>query len=190
MNLVISQFVQVRFVADYILVSPREHLVNWKRIPVEVAIILIASIFVGAGTNTFRPEARKLSWIPRVIAPPKDPSLLYMEITGEVALRLHRAGAIFIDARRTSVYEQGHIDNAISIPVWEHDADNRISMLAARGIKPDAVIVVYCSGGKCEEASRLALMLAPAGFFNVYVDKDGFPAWQRKGWPIARGKQP
>lgn len=162
---------------------------NWKKIPAEAAIILIAAVFVGAGTNSFRPEARKVSWIPRVVAPPKDPSLLYLEITGEVALRLHRAGAIFIDARRTSVYEQGHIRNAISIPVWEYDADNRVSALPAKRIKPDAVIVVYCSGGSCEDASRLAVKLAQAGFFNVYVDKDGFPAWQSKGWPITRGKE-
>lgn len=162
---------------------------NWKKIPAEAAIILIAAVFVGAGTNSFRPEARKVSWIPRVVAPPKDPSLLYLEITGEVALRLHRAGAIFIDARRTSVYEQGHIRNAISIPVWEYDADNRVFALQAKGIKPDAVIVVYCSGGSCEDASRLAVKLAQAGFFNVYVDKDGFPAWQSKGWPITRGNQ-
>jgi len=163
--------------------------VNWKRISAEAAIILIAAVFVGSGTNGFRSEARRVSWIPRVVAPPKDPSLLYVEITGEVALRLHRAGAIFIDARRTSVYEQGHIENAISIPVWEYDADNRVSALQAKGIKPDVVVVVYCSGGNCEDAARLALKLAKAGFFNVYVDKDGFPAWQSKGWPITRGKQ-
>ena len=162
---------------------------NWKRIAVDAAILLIAAVFLGAGTNFFRPEARKVSWIPRVVAPPKDPSLLYLEITGEVALRLHRAGAIFIDARRTGAYEQGHIKNAISIPVWEYDADDRVSALQAKRIKPDAVMVVYCTGGNCEDASRLAAKLAQAGFFNVYVDKDGFPAWQSKGWPITRGQQ-
>jgi rhodanese-related sulfurtransferase len=186
---VTSRFVQVRFVADCILVSPREHPVNWKRIPAEAAAVLIAAIFVGAGTNSFRPEARKVSWILRVEAPPKDPALLYLEITDEVALRLHRAGAIFIDARRSNVYEQGHIRNAISIPVWEHGADDQVSALQAKGIKSDAVIVVYCSGGNCEDAGRLAVKLAQATFFNVYVDKDGFPTWQSKGWPITWGKQ-
>jgi hypothetical protein len=87
--------------------------VNWKRTPSEVAIVFITTVFVGAGTNAFHPEARKVSWIPRVVATPKDPNLLYLEITGEVALRLHLAVAIFIDARRTRVYQQGHIDNAI-----------------------------------------------------------------------------
>jgi len=35
MNLVIARFVQVQCAADCILVSPREHLVNWKRIPAQ-----------------------------------------------------------------------------------------------------------------------------------------------------------
>jgi rhodanese-related sulfurtransferase len=165
-------------------------MVSWKRIAAEAAVVLAFAAFMGAGANFLGPEASRLPWILRVEAPPKDPSLLYLEITGEVALRLHRAGAIFIDSRRSSVYEQGHIENALSIPVWEHDADDRISALLAKGIKPDMVVVAYCSGGKCEDAGMLAMKLTQAGFFNIYVDRDGFPAWQSKGWPIARGKRP
>lgn len=165
-------------------------MVNWKRTTTEAAVILAVATFVGAGANSFGPAARRLPWILRVMAPPKDPSLLYLEITGEVALRLHRAGAIFIDSRRSSAYEQGHIENALSIPVWEHDADDRISALLEKGIKADMVVVAYCSGGNCEDAAMLAVKLTQAGFFNIYVDKDGFPAWQSKGWPIARGRQP
>jgi rhodanese-related sulfurtransferase len=127
---------------------------------------------------------------PAALAPPKDPGLLYLDISSEVASRLHSAEALFIDARRSSAYEQGHIANAINIPVWEHDADNRVSALQAKGTKPDAVIVVYCSGGTCEDSAMLALKLAQAGFYNVYLYKDGFAAWQSKGWPVARGKQP
>jgi rhodanese-related sulfurtransferase len=162
---------------------------NLKKILMEATIILVTAVCLGTATNSFRPEARKLSWTPRVVVPPKDPGLEYLEINGETSLRLHRNGAIFIDARRTGLYDQGHIENAISIPVWENDADSRIAGLPARGLKPDAVIVVYCSGGTCEDASRLATKLAQAGFLNIYVDSDGFPAWQDKGWPITRGKQ-
>lgn len=156
----------------------------------EAALLMIAAGFLGAGTNSLRPESRKLAWILRLEAPPKDPGLLYLEISGDVALRLHHAGALFIDARRSSIYEQGHIEKAINIPVWEHDADQRVSALQARGLKPDAVIVVYCSGGKCEDAVRLSGKLALANFYNIYLYRDGFPVWQGKGWPIKRGKQP
>ena len=105
-------------------------------------------------------------------------------------MRLHRAGALFIDARRSSAYEQGHVKGALNIPVWEHDADDRVAALPAKGVKPEAVIVTYCSGGACEDAARLSTKLAEAGYLNVYLYKDGFPAWQSKGWPIAQGKQP
>jgi rhodanese-related sulfurtransferase len=192
---------------------------NWKRITAEAAAMIIAAVLVGAGTNYIRPEARKLAWVadyrapesgaripasskadreaspatlenPAALAPPKDPGLLYLDISSEVALRLHGAGALFIDARRSSVYEQGHIANAINVPVWEHDADGRVSGLQAKETKPDAVIVVYCSGGACEDSAMLALKLAQAGFYNIYLYKDGFSVWQSKGWPVARGKQP
>jgi rhodanese-related sulfurtransferase len=192
---------------------------NWKRITAEATVLVVAAVLVAAGTNYIRPEARKLAWVAdyrapesgsritassktdreaspaalgnlAALAPAKDPSLLYLDISSEVASRLHSAGALFIDARRSSVYEQGHIANAINIPVWEHDADGRVSALQAKGSKPDAVIVVYCSGGTCEDSAMLALKLAQAGFYNIYLYKDGFPAWQSKGWPVARGKQP
>jgi rhodanese-related sulfurtransferase len=192
---------------------------NWKRITAEAAVLIIAAVLVGAGTNYIRPEAKKLAWVadyrapesgsripassnpgresglpalknPAALAPAKDPGLLYIDISSEVALRLHSAGALFIDARRSSAYEQGHIADAINIPVWEHDADDRVSALQAKGTRPDAVIVVYCSGGTCEDSAMLALKLAQAGFYNIYLYKDGLPAWQSKGWPVTRGKQP
>jgi rhodanese-related sulfurtransferase len=183
---------------------------NWKRITTEATVLVIAAVLVGAGTNYIRPEARKLAWVadyrapesgsrmpgspnpgresglptlenPATLIPPKDPGLLYLDISSEVAMRLHSAGALFIDARCSSAYEQGHIANAINIPVWEHDADGRVSALQAKGTKPDAVIVVYCSGGTCEDSAMLALKLAQAGFYNIYLYKDGFPACRAKG---------
>ena len=191
---------------------------NWKRVLVEAAILIVSAATLGTGTNLFRPATRKLAWIRDYLtpepgpgragssaptpaatgsgkdllslAPQKDPGLVYLEISGEVAFRLQGAGAFFLDARRSSAYESGHIAGAVNIPVWEHDADDRISALTAKGMKPDEVIVVYCSGGACEDAPMLAAKLSQAGFYNVFLYKDGFPAWQNLGWPVTRGKQP
>lgn len=124
------------------------------------------------------------------IAPPKDPALLYLEISGEVAERLHRAGALFIDARRTEAFERGHIGGATSIAVWEHDADSKTAALHGQGVKPDRVIVVYCSGKDCTDSKMMAEKLAMAGFFNLYVYEGGFPDWEKRGLPVARGKAP
>jgi rhodanese-related sulfurtransferase len=163
---------------------------RWKRVLVEAFALLVAAALVGAAGNALRPEARKLAWLPRMTPPPKDPSLIYLEISSEEALRLQRAGALFIDARRSSAYEQGHIERAINIPVWEHDVDSRIAGLQAQGIKSEDPIVVYCSGGRCEDAVGLANRLAVANFYNIYLYKEGFPDWQGRRWPVSQGKLP
>lgn len=161
-----------------------------KRILLEAGALVLAATLIGASANAFRPEARKLSWTLRMIPPPKDPSLIYMEIPPETALRLHRAGTLFIDARRSDHYAQGHIERAVNIPVWEHDVDMRIAGLKTKGIKPEDPIVLYCSGGKCEDAVGLANRLAVANYYNLYVYHDGFPDWQRRRWPVAAGRLP
>ncbi len=148
-----------------------------------------------SGSHPATPESA-LSYDPSrsadllAIVPPKDPSLLFLEISAEIARRLYDAGAPFMDARRSNAYQEGHIANAINIPVWEHDAQDRISALHAKGMKPDQVMVVYCSGGSCEDGPRLAEELALAGFFNIFLYKDGFPDWQERKWPLAKGKRP
>jgi rhodanese-related sulfurtransferase len=109
-----------------------------------------------------------------------------MVISGEVARKLHGAGAVFLDARRTTAYQSGHIKGARSLAVWEHDADGKVGALGAEGMPPDQVLVTYCSGPDCEDSALLAEKLSMAGFFNVYVYKDGFPDWEKRGLPIAR----
>ncbi len=93
---------------------------------------------------------------------------------------LHDAGALFLDARRTSVYEQGHIAGARPFSVWESDIDDKVRKLfdergdPAQQAQP---IVIYCSGGECEDSHMLAQKLWGIQFNNVYVYKDGYPDW-------------
>ena len=42
----------------------------------------------------------------------------YIEIHGDDVAALHAKGVLFLDARRTSVYEQGHIAGARPFSVW------------------------------------------------------------------------
>ena len=126
----------------------------------------------------------------RDVTPPKDPGLLFLEISGEVARRMQKAGALFLDARRSSLYEAGHIPGAVSVAVWEHDADAKVEKLRQSGMPIDQIIVAYCSGGSCKDAEVLTEKLSAAGFFNVYLYQDGYPDWQARNWPVNRGKKP
>ena len=121
---------------------------------------------------------------------PDQPSA---DISGEEALLLHRAGVLFLDARRTSVYEERHIAGARSFPVWEADVDDRVNQLFGERGEPEQQslpIVIYCSGGECEDSHMLAQKLWGIQFNNVYVYKDGFPDWQKRGGPVRTGAQP
>jgi rhodanese-related sulfurtransferase len=121
------------------------------------------------------------------------PDKPFIEIGGDDVAVLHRGGALFLDARRTSVFEEGHIAGARSFPVWEADIDDRVNALFAERSDPEAQnepIVIYCSGGACEDSHMLAEKLWGIQFNNVYVYKDGFPDWQKRGGAVRTGGQP
>jgi rhodanese-related sulfurtransferase len=140
----------------------------------------------GAALTPQQRAARAL----RSLAPPKDPGDLYLEISSETALKLHDAGALFLDARRSQFYEEGHIAGARSLAIWEHDVETKIQALRQQGISYDEVMVIYCSGGDCVDSLRLAEQLALAGFLNLYIYKDGYPDWQKRGRPIRKRNAP
>jgi rhodanese-related sulfurtransferase len=118
--------------------------------------------------------------------PPHD-KVPYVEIAGDDVAWLHQHGVLFLDARRTSVYEQGHIAGARPFSVWESDVDDKVKALLAENRDQKQPIVIYCSGGDCEDSHMLAQKLWGVFFNNVYVYKDGFPDWQKRGGPARTG---
>ena len=121
------------------------------------------------------------------------PNQPYVEIGGADVAALHANGALFLDARRTSVYEEGHIAGARSFSVWESDIDEKVNALfneRSDPVEQDKPIVIYCSGGACEDSHMLAEKLYGIQFNNVYVYKDGFPDWQKRGGAVRTGGQP
>lgn len=112
----------------------------------------------------------------------------YVEITGEAAAWLHARGALFLDARRSRDFSQGHIGAARSFPVWEAEVvKERVEGLVAEGRDPALPVVLYCSGGDCEDSHMLAQTLFGAGFENLLVYRDGFPDWVKRGGPVRAG---
>src|SRR5947199_5001821 len=192
---------------------------RWKQAVKEAALLAAVSVCLAGIYNLMAPKERSLAWVGhysagdaqpqtatsegsagapatggpkdlRGIAPPKDPGLLYLEVAGDVVQRLQAAGALIIDARRSDAYERGHVPGARSIAIWERDADAKIGALQKEAIPFDQVIVVYCSGGDCQDSKILSEKLAMTGFYNIYVYKEGFPDWEQRGLPVHRGKTP
>ncbi|HTR04170.1 MAG TPA: rhodanese-like domain-containing protein [Thermoanaerobaculia bacterium] len=122
---------------------------------------------------------------------PPHPDKAWLEISGDDVVSLHdRGGVLFLDARRSSVYRDGHIPGSRSVSVWEADVDDKVKALFAEGRDQSAPIVIYCSGGDCEDSHMLAQKLYFVGFDNVLVYKDGFPDWQKRGLQVSKGDTP
>ena len=118
------------------------------------------------------------------------PDRASVEIGTDDAEQLFRDKRLFLDARRSSVYADGHVPGARSFPVWESDIADRVKAFYEEGLDQNAPIVIYCSGGDCEDSHMLAEKLYMVGFNNLLVYKDGFPGWQKRGLPAVKGPKP
>lgn len=114
----------------------------------------------------------------------------FVEVTGDDAAWLVSRGALALDARRTKDYEAGHVAGARNISPWEGDADAKVTALVNEGRDPALPVLVYCSGGECEDSHMLAQRLFGGGFNNLLVYRDGWPDWVRRGGKTAAGPEP
>lgn len=130
--------------------------------------------------------------------PPEEPVSPHPEIFRFVGidevLDYYQDGiTLFIDARRTREYVEGHITGALSISVWEADMGQKISRLATNPeINPEAPIVVYCTkSDDCKDSQDLARYLHENGFLNLLVYHGGYPEWEKEHPElVTRGSEP
>jgi len=125
--------------------------------------------------------------------PPVPAGERWIELQPAPVKALFDQGALFIDARRTEAYAEGHVQGSISIPIWESGVDEKIAAVMftpqVQG-DPARPIVVYCNGGDCEDSHMVGDKLWQAGHTSVYVYHDGWPNWSDNKWPMTAGSQP
>jgi rhodanese-related sulfurtransferase len=150
----------------------------------DLAVVLagfVLALAIGAAGNVFRSEpvpfpyrareARLLASIPGAV---KEPRVVTLR-DAEEAWR--KRSAIFIDAREPDFFEEGHIPGAINVP---------LSQLAHPAGLPEnkaAALIVYCSGGDCEDSRILAKALSAAGYESLSVLAGGWDEWTAAGLP-------
>ncbi len=79
-------------------------------------------------------------------------------------------GAVFLDVREDSEWQEGHIEGAKHLPLGQ------LLNGAPCGADKDCQIVVYCKAGKRGQAA--AQYLVAQGFRNVRNLKGGILAWR------------
>ena len=93
---------------------------------------------------------------------------------------------VFIDARDDRHYTEGHIPGAYQFDRY-YPEKHLLAVLPA--CLNATKIVVYCSGGNCEDSEFAALTLKDAGALleRIVVYAGGMTEWAAKGLPIEVG---
>ena len=94
----------------------------------------------------------------------------------ELFTRLKFKNIVLLDVRPAGEYKNGHIPNAINIPVEELSA--KLKKLAK-----NKEYVAYCRGPFCVFADEAVTLLTKKGFKAKRLF-EGFPDWKLKGLPI------
>lgn len=102
----------------------------------------------------------------------------YVDVTA--AKKLWEAEAAFLDPRKQSDWDAGHIPDAVHFDIKNPAAFNEANIEKALPNKT-AKVVTYCNGDHCSRAAHAAQHLVKWGYKNVYYFRDGFPAWKAAG---------
>jgi len=149
---------------------------------IRAILILTLSVGLGLAFNATRPDMLPLVRTQESTAQPAPQE-------GEISMRDARLlftskEAVFVDAREADVYAQGHIEGALSLPVFSFGQD----FGALKNQMEGKVIITYCDGEFCELSRDLADQFKAHGLQNVYVLKNGWTLWQNEGLPTATGQ--
>ncbi len=117
----------------------------------------------------------------RDVAEGQVESLLPMPVLLEEVQQAVANGALIVDARSPELFAEGHIRNAVSLPLVEID-----TVLPGFLVQtPKAqTIIAYCSGFGCPDSFDLGVLLIEEGYQDVRVFEGGYPEWRDAGLPV------
>ena len=73
---------------------------------------------------------------------------------------------VLIDVRSNQEYEEGHLNGAINIPVYQIEKD-----IKKQVIDKDKIIILYCSSGY--RSKKAKEILEKLNYSNIYILKKG-----------------
>jgi rhodanese-related sulfurtransferase len=92
---------------------------------------------------------------------------------------------IFVDARNDKQYQEGHIPGALQLDYYHPEQYLPLVLTACQIAEK---IVIYCSGGECEDSELTASLLAKVlPKEKLFVYPGGFTQWSSGGQPVELG---
>ena len=93
---------------------------------------------------------------------------------------------VFVDARSEESYQRGHIPGAYQLDPY-HPEKYLLEAMALG--KAAEVIIVYCTGGDCEDSELSAMLLRNVGVPNqkLFIYTGGITDWTSNRFPLETG---
>jgi len=191
-----------------------------KRVLLEALLVAAVGAVIAFAANALSPRGLKLTQdyfhgetapVPRAKAKPTqtianstnssaDPVVARLKekglqvVNGEQASELfhdplyQQGGIIFIDARNDEHYQGGHIPGAYQFDNYHPENYMGIIFPVCQAAQR---IVVYCTGGNCEDSQFAALTLRDAQIPNekLFVYTGGITEWTNRGYTVEFGER-
>jgi rhodanese-related sulfurtransferase len=95
---------------------------------------------------------------------------------------------VFIDARNDDHYQEGHIPGAYQL---DHFYPERYLATTLPVCQTAEQILVYCTGGTCDDSLQTAIFLRDAGIApeRLFIYAGGMVEWTAKGLPVETGSR-
>ncbi len=159
---------------------------NFKKTVAEAALIVLAAVLLGLGAHFLLfQKFLKGEFRESLFSSDKFPGIILIGLAEAEELFV-RGSALFIDSRPKRKFSEGHVLNAVSIPLEE----NKKKLNSPLSVPLEKTIVVYCDGGDCQESLALAKVLHSQGHKNIRVFTGGWTEWVDTGHPTAKGYDP
>lgn len=145
----------------------------------QAVTVLILSTIVALVTNAARDDRLPLvmPFPPTFQCPSSEKPGLPMDL--KTALSLYgRPGTVFVDARKSQAFREGHIEGARHIPYSFVEPLSKEALDSLKGFKS---IIVYCNREDSEAGKLLAGELAQAGIKGAAYLEKGFAGWVKAG---------
>ena len=159
---------------------------NFKKTVAGAALIVLAAVLLGLAANfPLLQKFLKGEFRESLFSSDNYPGIILIGLAEAEELFV-RGSALFIDSQPKQKFSEGHILNAVSIPL----EDNKKKLKSPLNVPLEKTIVVYCEGGDCQESLALAKVLHSQGYKNIRVFTGGWAEWVGTGHPTAKGHDP
>ncbi len=93
---------------------------------------------------------------------------------------------VFVDAREEDHYQEGHLPGAYELDPYHPEKQIAVVLPACQAADQ---VIVYCTGGECEDADTAALFLRDAGVpaAKLFVFGGGYAEWEAAHLPLEAG---